>query len=203
MFVMVYFSQPRPAARPDFERQSATTNEPRPGITLQGDSSLEVVPPTRIRIDRALSVGSLQITLTFSGKEEDVGIQLEPVGEIEHFWSQEWFDKRMADTVGNGRISNWVTLGRDIHFAFRGRVYRLDLLEIQEPMTGLNRRPIREWFDLHAVIRLLDVGAYALCGEILGTTSGPAAIVQRESRKGRTLRYTVGRGSAPDRLLGC
>jgi hypothetical protein len=163
MFLLVYFSKPRTEGLSDSERQLIIPDAPLRGITLHGDSSAEVLRPTRVRQDLALSIGSLQLTL-LAAYEDYATIQIEPVDKIEHFEYQEWFDQRSADSAAERmRLGNTVTLGKYASFAYRGRLYRLDLLEIQWPMKGLNRKPLRDWFDLYAVIRLLDVGIFPDC----------------------------------------
>jgi len=204
VFLMIYVSEWRSASRPDSEPQSITTNEPRLGTTLQGDSSVEVLSPTRIRVDRGLTVGSLQIVLV-GAKDEEAGIQLEPASEIEHFAMQEWFDRKLADsTTSQLRLNIGTTLGSNFSFAYHGRVYRLDLLEIQKPMTGLNRRPVREWFDLHAVIRLLDTGAYSECHRTWGNTDlNPRTLTNNNANMNTITSTGGGRISGGTQARGC
>lgn len=150
-------------------------------ITLGNDTAEEIIGPTRMREDRAIAVGSLGITLL-----DVVGptarFQIEPRHELAFVGGRQWdyssplytsdpSKPSPEDQIMVERAAFEVTLGEHLEFGFRGRVYRLSLLELPHALLEFMPTDARDVLVRHAVIRLVDVGSYSIEGQS-GDTGG-------------------------------
>jgi hypothetical protein len=165
MFVLVFFSE-RDITRPkDVVDGKATPAAVPPTVMLEHDQAKEVLSPTKVRRNRTVAVGSLQITVVNVTRWK-AQFQLDPPEDL-HFFSVLPELPKGTD-VDSHRDKEWVKkwfpvdvlLGRHLDFGYRGRLYRLGLLETQLPLWGVGSEEIQDVVPSYAVIRLLDEGPY-------------------------------------------
>lgn len=173
MFVIVYVAQQKAGQTTDLTKVQSHDVERDPTLTLRSDTTMEVLPPTRITQNRSVGIGSLMVTLV-AATQTKARVQLEPHDELELFGALEWLYESNADSgeTSMSRIATQLALGKDLSFAFHGRNYRLGLLDIQLPLRGLGSSEFQDLFDAHVVVRLLDVGPYLTCASATRRTRG-------------------------------
>lgn len=202
MFLLVFFSQlvndgPAPLAvgPPEQLRGSAA---PIP-LALTGDSTVEVVPPTRVRVDSSMVVGSLQ--LTFLGSVPGgAAFQLAPFEEVELMEARLWTFRDASDSAETAakRIGVEIERGSYLPFAFRGRIYHLALLDVSLPLRGFAYPATSAFWRAHAVIRLSDVGEFPPCKMVrAGTTQEPSDRTVTNPPRGGTTGFTPGFRTRP------
>jgi hypothetical protein len=187
MGMMAYWSQdPRSTLTASNGTAISENGAPR-AVTVRNDSSTEVLPTITIRKDRSVVAGSLQITLLLT-LDGSAFFQVEPVDEIAFFQSVSLYPWGPDSNSYRVRRPAFETVqGSYSQFAFRGRVFRLGLLETARKLEGIGEWRRGVLFGEYAVIRVMDVGAYAPCerrGGIRGdapVTRTPSPRLQRDS----------------------
>lgn len=165
MFALVFFSEQEPSD--NLNAASDTTVPASPDdqskTTLENDMAMEILPPVRIREGRTIVAGSLQITL-IEVTPPAARIQVEPLDEIDLLSNRQWTYTYGAETSDTPvtRSAVEVTLGEYVDFGFRGNIYRLSLLEFPRPLLGFVPENVEDLFAKHAVIRVIDCGAYTV-----------------------------------------
>jgi hypothetical protein len=171
MFTLVFFSERRAT---DVGRalgaKAPSSAEDSLRVKLEQDRAKEVLPPTRIRRNRTIGVGSLQITL-LDVSAATAKLQIDPRDELEYFGAIQGWWPNAANENGEPQgppLAVEALLGRYLDFGYQGRFYRLGLLETQPPLWGLASPEIHDALPSHAVIRLVDLGTYSI------VTGGPS-----------------------------
>lgn len=188
MFMLVFFSERRAAGVSQFFGAQALSSGDAPvRVMLEQDEAREVLPPTKIRRNRTLAVGSLQITL-IDVTAATAKLQLDPGAELQYFGAIRGWWPDAATGVNNTMappvpLAIEASLGRYLDFGYQGRFYRLGLLETQEPLWGLVPLEIRDQLPSHAVIRLVDRGTYGIAGTTPSKPSGgDSSMPERKQR---------------------
>ncbi|HKO57947.1 MAG TPA: hypothetical protein VJ276_18920 [Thermoanaerobaculia bacterium] len=171
MFTLVFFSERQVTGLAGgLDSKALSSGDHTVRVTLEDDEAKEILPPTRIGRNRAIAVGSLQITLR-DVTEATAELQIHPSDELEYFGNVNgWWPK---DSTGKANLTRpplavEAELGRYLDFGYHGRFYRLGLLETEPPLWGLASPEIHDMMPSHAVIRLVDRGTYSI---ISGETS--------------------------------
>jgi hypothetical protein len=187
MFTLAFFSQHKAAETADLADGMTPVVNGKAKARLENDSAVEVLAPVRIRQNRSVVAGSLQITL-MKVTATTARLQLEPRQELELFDAPQWPYETGTDSANTSvtRTATEVTLGDYLVFGFRGRLYRLGLLEIQPPLWGFAPAEAQEVLASHAVIRLLAEGYYSTNSTISG-----------EPNRGNTKAGVKSQGSVP------
>jgi len=155
MFALVFFSQRTGNFDSDTVEKISVL---APSVRLEGDRTVEILPPMRIQQNRSVGVGPLQITL-------DEATQWTATLSFDSPDGIEFFEKGKAPTRFLMQ-SLKVPVGGHVTFGLNGHLYQLGLLEIQRPLWGMAPEDPRV-FHSSAVIRILDRGAFS------GSTGGP------------------------------
>ena len=195
MFILVFLSDHKSEGATKEANVPVPIADAAPKATLQNDTAVEILGPTRIREDRAVTVGSLQIMLL-----QVVGptarFQIEPRYELAFVGGRKWTYTSHIDTPDPGepppkartsveRVALEVTLGENLEFGFRGRVYRLSLLELPRALLGFVPTNVEDIRAHHAVIRLIDVGSYQTLQSSGGTVGPSNSVSNSESSRKR------------------
>ena len=184
MFTLAFLSDHKSEDPKKESNVTAPMADAAPRATLQNDTAVEILGPTRTRENRAVTVGSLQITLL-----QVVGptarFQIDPRYELAFVGGRQWTYTSPVDTPDPRepppeartlveRSAFEVTLGDHLEFGFRGRVYRLSLLELPRALLGFVPTDAEDAFASHAVIRLIDIGPYEIGGHSSENTIPPS-----------------------------
>lgn len=185
MFTLVFFAERRATGDGRVLGAKALPSADEPvRVTLEQDKAKEILPPTRIRRNRTIAVGSLQITLR-DVTASTAKLQIDPGDELQYFGAIRGWWPDIATGDGNmlhSALAVEASLGGYLDFGYQDRFYRLGLLETQPPLWGLASPEIHDVLPSHAVIRLIDRGTYSILtggppGGGSGTPSGGAAFV--------------------------